>query len=171
MSQRTLQRRPARGSALVLVAILLVAMAAVSVAVVRLASQGRISASAQSSHQALVECASAAKAQLWAAIAVGGKQYYQAPSSTMVVTSLHLPDGKELLSPAHLDSGDTSTPAAAIGAVGAGSPNGFFGDTDSTNTFRDTTTGESPEATWVTARCRDSAGRTHEVEFAFRFSL
>lgn len=173
MSHRTSRRHPARGSALVLVAILLVAMAAVSVAVVRLASQGRISAGAQSAHQALIECASAAKAQLWAAIAVNGKQYYTSPSSTMVVTSLQLPDGKELLSPAHLDSGDTSTPAAAIRAVGAGSPTGFFADVNVTNRFNPLPEGNGGDgtATWVTARCRDSAGRTHEVEFAFRFSL
>ncbi len=172
MTRRPNRRRPARGSAIVLVVILLVVMTAVSVAVVRLASQGRISAGAQSSHEALIECANAAKAQLWAAIAVNGKQYYTAPSGSMVVTSLQLPDGKQLLSPAHLDSGDTSNPAQAIRQVPAGSPTGFYGDLDTTNTFvGGGASAASASATWVTARCRDAAGRVHEVEFAFRFSL
>lgn len=172
MTHRPTRRRPARGSALVLVVILLLVMTAVSAAVVRLASQGRIGASAQSSHEALIECASAAKAQLWAAIAVNGKQYYTAPSSSMVVTSVRLPDGKELLAPAHLDSGNTSNPASAIRQLPAGSPTGFYGDLDTTNTFvGGGASAASSSATWVTARCKDASGRVHEVEFAFRFSI
>lgn len=175
MTHATARRRRApRGSALVLVVILLAAMTAVSVAVLRLSGQGRIGAATLSSHEALVECANAAKAQLWAAIATNGKSYIANPSSSVVVTSLTLPDGKELLAPAHLDSGSTSTPSAGIRQAAASSPTGIYGDMDATNTIvgggANSGSGNN-QATWVTARCRDQSGRMHEVEFAFRFSL
>jgi Tfp pilus assembly protein PilX len=165
------RRGLARGSALVLVVILLLVMTVVSVAVVRLASQARITSAAQSSHDALVECANAAQAQLWAAIGVNGKSYYQQPSSTMTVTSLRLPDGKELLAPAHIDGPASSSPALGIRSVAAGSPAGTTGDGDSTNTFTGGRSGVGAGATWVTARCKDASGRAHEIEFAFKFSL
>lgn len=168
----TATRRPIeRGSALILVVLLLLAMTLTSVAVVQLSSQGRANAAAQSGHDALVECANAAQAQLWAAVATNGKSYYlDAGTAPMTVASIRLRDGKELLSPAHIDSIAPVLTSAGIRTTPAGDPSGSSGDSDSTNTFKAFRSGKG-FATWVTARCIDSVGRAHEVEFAFRFSI
>lgn len=175
MTRRT-PHLPARGSALVLVVILLAAMATISVAIVRLSGQARIRAAAQSSHDALTECANAAKAMLWSALAVNGKSYYLTPSTAITVTSLKLPDGKELYAPAHLNSGSTVASTDVIRHVVASSPGGFFGtgDDDTTNRLwvgAGRGSGDGSSATWIVARCTDASGRVHEIEFAFRFSL
>jgi hypothetical protein len=142
----------------------------VAASAVTLSSQERINAQAQTSYGALVECANAAQAQLWATVSVAGKAYYTTPSTTMTVTSIHLPDGRELMAPAHVGDG-SPTPAEAIRGALVGSPDGQQRLVDTTNTMAGGMASRSTGGTWVTARCVDAAGRAHEVEFAFQLSL
>lgn len=169
----TLRRptRAIRGSALLLVMILLLVMSLVAASAVTLSSQERIAAAAQTSYDALVECATAAQARLWAAAAQSGASYYAEPSATMVVTSIRLADGRELMAPAHIDATGEVHPSEGIVSAPTGSPNGLPLDDDTTNTILGGQGRRTRLGTWVVARCTDSSGRQHEVEFAFRFSL
>jgi hypothetical protein len=152
--------------------ILLAVLTIIGVSAVTLSSQERMNAHAHSNYDALVECATAAQAQLWSQVGVNGTAYYKSPSPTMTVTSLTLSDGRELASPAHLDSTAPILVSAGIGGGPVGDPQGQTWVEDTTN--RITASGPGGPGgggTWVTARCVDSFGRVHEVEFAFKFTL
>jgi hypothetical protein len=166
---------PERGSVLLVTFILLAVLAATGAAAVLLSSRGRLSAGAQAGYDAVVECANAAQAKLWASIGVHGHGYYRSPPAGMVVESMTLAGGKELAAPAHIDSGPLASIADAMYAGVTGTSDGLGTDQDSTNTLRSSVErrpgGGGEPATIVTARCRDLTGRVHEVEFSFRFSL
>ncbi len=163
-------RSSQRGASLIVAMVLLAVLSVVGVAAVVLSGQERINAGAQFGYQALVECANAAQAKFWADLQVRGLGYLSpATASTIAVTSIRLPDGRTLDAPAHYGSTGTFYASHGIGTGSAGTPSAQGGDIDITNLI---VGGRPPgQPTWVTARCTDSAGREHEVEFAFRFSF
>jgi type II secretory pathway pseudopilin PulG len=162
-------RSSQRGSTLVVSMILLGVLMVIGVAAVSLSSRERQSADAQKRYQLLVECANAAQAKIWAEIARWGPGYL---SSGRPVTSIVLPDGTKLESPAHYAAGSPPTPQIKdiVFTVPQGAGGGPVVERDCTNQACSTAAaGGTPFG--VLAHCVDAAGREYEVELAFRLGI
>ncbi len=163
---RATSPRSARGSSLVFTVVLLAVLSVIGAAAVALSAEERISASEKSQYAALVECANAAQAKLWADMGLYGMRYQQ-----IQVSSIKLPNGMELVAPAHY--GWTGTPAQTAADVISIGPAGGIdpgGDSDATNRIVNQGS-QGTAGNYMTARCKDAQGREHEVEVAFKFAL
>jgi hypothetical protein len=164
--------RPAaarRGSALLLVLVLLAVLAAVGVAAVGLGAQDRINSSAKGKRDAMAACANAARLVIWAELAKYGSARL---GSALTESQVTLGDGTMLSAPAHF-SPDTTPQvislrnySAPLGGANA-APNPGLG----TNTIVGDGggIGSGGKAYAFSARCRDFAGRETEVEFTAAF--
>ncbi len=167
-----------RGSTLILAMIMLAVLSVVGVAAVSLSAQERANAGAQVSYQALQRCAQAAQAKLWADAAVLGLNYFAA-GNTLIVTSITLPDGRQLWAPAHYGTAAGTPVTQGMSQLCAGSSDAVSGEVDFTNKLgaggKTPCAGGSTAATSVVARCLITGGdgitREHEVEVGFRFAL
>lgn len=157
-----LKRRTSRGSALLMVMVLLGVLAAVGVAAVSLGSRERVNAAAKGKRDRLASCANAARMLVWAELArFGTGRLREAMTEQRAVLS----DGTTLSFPAHYAATDDvqvadlryyKTPEAASSG----------GAVDCTNAYcPDDATGGRNAYTFV-VKCRDQAGRQFEVEFS-----
>lgn len=152
---------PARGSALLMVTVLLGVLAVIGVAAVSLGSQERVNATAKGKRDMMTSCADAARMMIWAEVAKHSSARLRVPLGEGRVT---LGDGTMLSAPAHysntpdlqvveLSYFTTRDPVAGDMAV------------DCTNSYcPDAGIGNKLTYAFV-ARCRDAKGRETEVEF------
>lgn len=153
--------RTPRGSALMMVVVLLGVLAVIGAAAVSLGSQERINAAAKGNRDALSACADAARMMIWAEVAKYSTSRLRAP---LTEGRVNLQDGTILSAPAHyaatpdlqvveLSYFQTKDPVAGDMAI------------DCTNTYcSDQGVGQKLTYAFV-ARCRDRSGRETEVEF------
>jgi hypothetical protein len=159
------RRRADRGSALVLVVILLAVLAAIGAAAVTLSSRDRINAGAKSRRDLMVACASAAQVKVWAELARYGPRWL---GSDNLITELTLADGTRL-GPLHYDQNSGIAAKDVVVALSA-----EFGDesvVDLSN--RSTSLIGAGKAYRCVARCTVPGGlfapdRQLEVEFQIR---
>jgi type II secretory pathway pseudopilin PulG len=161
-------RRP-RGNTLIVSMILLGVLSVIGVAAVSLSARERQNANAQKRYQTLIECANAAQAKIWAEVAHWGPGYL---TSANPVTSITLPDGTKLTSPAHYlgDGGSTPLVKDVVFTVPQGAGGGPNSEQDCTNqNCAMAAAGGAPYG--AVAHCVDANGREYEVELAFRLGL
>lgn len=165
----TRTNQPPRGSALLMVTVLLAVLAVIGVAAATLGSQERINASAKGTRDRMAACANAARLVIWAELARFGSANIRNAIAAGAVT---LSNGTVLAAPAHYEQDATelinvrryTAPLATSSSSGAGA--------DSTNL---TNIIVGPDAAALgsgtttayafVARCRDRDGRETEVEF------
>jgi len=157
------KQKPARGSTLLLVTILLAVLAVVGVAAVSLGSQERNNAAAKGKRDMMAACASAARMAIWAELAKYGSARLREP---MPETEITLSDGTIISAPAPYV--DTTSPVTVVSIRNYASPKGATGrDTrDYTNAILDPTKKDGGTAYMFIARCRDRMGRETKVEFS-----
>jgi len=162
-------RSTARGSTLLLAVILLAILAFVGVTAVRLGSQERVNAAAKGRRDMLVACANAARFQLFRALSASGPGYMQ---STVVPTTVTLPDGTELTAPAaptgSAKDGGTVADIVKIEQLLSAKATATR---DLTNTIVSSRTLSNSQGYAVLARCRDDKGRELLAEFTIKFAL
>ncbi len=160
--------RTPRGAALPLALILLGVLTAVAVAAVSLSSQERVNAGAYSRIDFVHECATAAQAKIWSELAYQGTGYMGAP---VAITSVRLPDGSVIDSPAHYDSvaGTTLVKDVVLKVQASSGTGGDVNEADITNRA----SGLAPVGgtQLIVARCVDARQRALEIEFAVKFAL
>jgi hypothetical protein len=161
-----------RGSALLLAMVLLGVLTVIGAAAVMLASQERSNAAAKNRIDALVACANAAQAKIWAEAAQSGIGYL---NSGWQVTPMNLPDGTKVIAPAHFGQ-TTGTPPTVTQVTFRtelkASTEGNTGLGDCTNRMACGVGQGGPGRTYaLTALCRDAQGREYEVELAVKFAL
>lgn len=160
---------PPRGSTLVLVTVLLLVLAVVGVAAVRLSSQERVNAAAKGTRDQLVACANAARLQLWAEISRSGPGFLKSgdPAEDII-----LPDGTVLTAPAHFTSaGKDAEPIVDLVSLTPMFTTKAGGGGDMTNKMVDPRKMEGGLGNRILARCRDPKGRELLVEFTTKFAL
>jgi Tfp pilus assembly protein PilX len=159
----------ARGSALVLVMVLLAVLAIIGAASVSLGSRERINSSAKGTRDRMAACANAARLMVWAELAKFGSAHLRAALTESRVT---LSNGTTLSAPAHY-AAEANDPLQVIelrrfvvplqgAAAGAADVVGL------TNSVIPGTAvgGNATTAYAFVARCRDRDGRETEVEFS-----
>jgi hypothetical protein len=161
--------RPARGSSLLLVMILLGVLAAVGAAAVTLSSRDRINAAAKGRRDLVAACASAAQAQIWAELARFGPRWL---GSDNPITELRLADGTRL-GPLHYDQNPTGVVAKDV-VVAIAAEYGDEAVVDLSN--RSTSLIGAGKTYRCVARCvapggGNSPDRQLEVEFLIRTRL
>jgi len=160
--------RAPRGGALILVMILLLAMAAVAVATIGVSTQERGNAAAKAKVDFLEACANAAQAKIWAEMAQFGMGYL---GSAVTVTSATLPDGTQIIAPAHAPDTNYATKAVkdVVFKHQNNSGGGEMNERDGTNGAGAMAgIGSTYE---MTAVCIDPSGRRQELELSVKFAL
>jgi hypothetical protein len=158
--------RAPRGSALLMVTVLLAVLAVIGVAAVSLGSQERINASAKGTRDRMAACANAARLVIWAELARFGSAHIRDPMAAGAVT---LDNGTVLAAPSHYEQGTTDVIsirryAAPLASAAAASDS----LTALTNIIVRSDAGLGSGMTTAyafVARCRDRDGREVEVEF------
>lgn len=160
--------RSPRGAALPLALILLAVLTVVAVAAVSLSGQERVNAASYSRIDFISECATAAQAKIWAEMAYQGSAYLTAP---VAITSVRLPDGSLITSPAHYDStsGTTIVKDVVLKVQSSSGVGGDVNERDCTNSA----CGLAPlgGTQLIMAHCVDQRGRALEIELGVRFAL
>jgi hypothetical protein len=149
--------------------ITLAVLTVVAVAAVSLSGRERVNANSFSRVDFMSECANAAQAKLWSEIAYGGPAYLGA---SIQITSVRLPDGTLLRSPAHYDSTTGTTLVKDVilkVQSNAGASNASANERDCTNNACGLSDFGSTQL--VLAHCVDTAGRALEIELGIRFAL
>jgi hypothetical protein len=157
---------PARGSALLMVTVLLAVLAVIGVAAVSLGSQERINASAKGTRDRMAACANAARLTIWAELARYGSANIRGPLAERPVT---LSNGTILSAPSHYAQDPTQLIeirrfTAPLASASAAADN----LTNLTNIIVRSEAGLGSGTTTAytfVARCRDRDGREVEVEF------
>lgn len=160
--------RCARGAALPLSLILLAVLTVIAVAAVSLSGQERVNAASYSKLDFINECANAAQAKIWAEMAYQGTAYLSAP---VAVTSVRLPGGSLITSPAHYDF-QTNPRLVKDVVLKVQSSSGVGGDVnerDCTNSACGLTPLGGTQM--IMAHCVDQQGRALEIELGVRFAL
>ncbi len=160
----------ARGSALLIVIILLAVLSVIGVAAVSLGSRARQNASAKARVDSLLACAQAARAQVWAEVARYGPGYF---SSTRALDApINLSGYGELAAPAHYDSTTSMRVDQVVVGFEGGASDGAPAPTrDLTNAAPGSDALFGGRAWRLAARCTDARGNQFEVEFSMRFAL
>ncbi len=157
-----------RGAALPLAMIVLGVLTVVAVAAVSLSGQERVNAGAYSRIDFINECATAAQVKIWSELAYQGTGYMSSP---VAVTSVKLPDGSLLTSPAHYDStaGTTLVKDVVLKVQASSGTGGDVNEADMTNRAG----GLAPigGTQLIIARCVDAHERALEIELAVKFAL
>lgn len=166
----------ARGSTLVIALILLAVLSVIGVAAVSLGSRERTNASAKARVDALLSCAQAARAQVWAEVARYGPGYFS--STRSLDAPIDLAGYGELAAPAHYDSTTAMrVDQVIVGFDGAASDGAPAPVRDLTNAAPGTDGVLGGKVWRITARCSRpdlaDSSRTNqfEVEFSMRFAL
>ncbi len=154
-----------RGSALLLVTILLGLLAVVGVAAASLGSQERVNAAAKGKRDAMAACADAARLVIWSEVARFSTSRLRTP---LQEGRIALGDGTTLSAPAHY-AAPTDSPSdlqvTELRYYTAKDPVGGDMTIDCTNSYcSDAGPGNKLTYAFV-ARCRDPRGRETEVEF------
>lgn len=153
-----------------MVTVLLGVLAVIGVAAATLGSRERINAAAKGRRDMMAACANAARMVIWAEVAKHGSSRLQQQLTEQRFT---LADGTVLSAPSHYsDAPDlqvislTRNPAPLSGSGGGGLLSGL-----STNFIGPSTSADGTSATAYNfiVRCRDSSGRSTEVEFSAAF--
>lgn len=154
---------PSRGSTLLLVIVLMAVLTVIGMAAVSLSSQERGNASAKGRRDAIVACATAAQAEIWAEIIKYGPRYF---SGDLPVVHVTLPDGTDLAIAHYGQDPDGTllvnkvvTPVACASDATTTAEDQVF---DLTN--RDGRLPLTGHCYRIVARCTDRAGRQLEVE-------
>lgn len=160
--------RTQRGAALPLAMIFLGVLTVVAVAAVSLSGQERVNAAAYSRIDFINECATAAQAKIWSELAYQGTGYMGAP---IAVTSVKLPDGSLITSPAHYDStaGTTLVKDIVLKVQASSGTGGDVNEADITNRASGLTPIGGTQL--IIARCVDPRDRALEIELAVKFAL
>ncbi len=160
--------RSDRGAVLPVALIMVGVLTVVAVAAVSLSGRERVNAASYSRLDFISECANAAQAKLWSEIAYGGPAYLSAPFQ---VTSVTLPDGTILRSPAHYDSTATTLVKDVILKVQSSSGGSGSGvnERDCTNSACGLVPLGATQI--VMAHCKDTRGRELEIELGIKFAL
>ena len=165
MSKHGSRTRPARGSALLLVTVLLGVLAVIGVAAVSLGSQERINASAKGSRDRMAACANAARLVIWAEVARYGSAHLR---EAMNAGTVALANGTVLSAPSHYAQDPTELISirryAAPLASGSAAADNLTNLTNIIVKNAAIGTGTTTAYAFV-ARCRDRDGRETEVEF------
>jgi hypothetical protein len=161
---------PARGGTLIIALILLAVLSVLGVAAVSLGSRERANASGKARVDALVACAQAARAQIWAEVARYGPGFLK--GNNTLDAPIQLSGYGTLAAPAHYDT----TTSMRVDQVVAGFDNGVsdgiaapIADLTNGDALKDGLLGG--RAMRITARCTDTRGNSFEVEFSMRFAL
>jgi Tfp pilus assembly protein PilX len=157
-----------RGSALLLVVVLLVVLSAIGVAAVAASSQERSNAAAKGRHDAMLACASAAQAEIWAELARYGPSYL---ASSVVATTVNLPDGTQVTAPGHYGASlhPPKVNVAVLSLTAAAGGANTAGLADLTNRPGGGTGFDQVHR--IVATCKDARGNELEVELAVRLAL
>lgn len=157
----------ARGAALPLALILLAVLTVIAVAAVSLSGQERVNAASYGRIDFVSQCANAAQAKLWSEMAYQGSAYLSAP---VAITSVRLPDGTMLTSPAHYDSTATTIVKDVVLKVqSSAGTGGDVNERDCTNSACGLTPLGGTQM--IMARCVDQRGRALEIELGVKFAL
>jgi len=163
-----LSRRPPRGSALILVVIILAVLALMGVAALSLSQQEAANVSRQVNYQMVVACAEAAQRKIWAEIAAANGSIPQQSLPTVIPH----PYGAMRMSAGHFDQDTSAITQVQLrdNAVKETPPNATSGglEIDDTNRFA---SGFLNRHYFVFAHCRDSKDRQYEVELMVKFGL
>lgn len=165
--ERTNPGRSPRGAALPLALILLAVLTVIAVAAVSLSGQERVNAASYGRIDFIGECANAAQAKLWSEMAYQGSAYLSAP---VAITSIRLPDGTLVTSPAHYDStGTTIVKDVVLKVQSSAGTGGDVNERDCTNNA----CGMTPlgGTQMIMAHCVDQRGRALEIELGVKFAL
>lgn len=161
---------PARGSTLVISLILLAVLAALGVAAVSLGSRERQHAAGKARVDALLSCAQAARAQVWAEVARHGPGYFG--STRALDQPIDLAGYGQLAAPAHYDSTTSMHVDDVVAAFAKGASDGAPAPiVDLTNGAPGGDSLLGGNVYRISARCTDSRGNSYEVEFSMRFAL
>lgn len=159
--------RGPRGAALPLALILLAVLTVIAVAAVSLSGQERVNAASYSRIDFINQCANAAQAKIWSEMAYQGTSYLSAP---VAVTSVRLPDGSLITSPAHYDStGATLVKDVVLKVQSSAGTGGDVNETDITN--RAAGLSAIGGTQMIMAHCVDPQGRALEIELGVKFAL
>ncbi len=161
---------PARGSTLIVALILLAVLSVLGVAAVSLASRERQHAAGKARVDALLACAQAARAQVWAEVARYGPGYFT--SARALDAPIDLSGYGHLAAPAHYDSTTAMHVDQVVAAFDKGTSDGA--PAPMVNLTNGAPGGESllgGRAYRITARCTNSRENSFEVEFSMRFAL
>lgn len=160
--------RTPHGAALPLSLILLAVLTAVAVAAVSLSGQERVNAGAYARIDFVNECATAAQAKIWSELAYQGTGYMGSP---VAITSVRLPDGSVITSPAHYDStaGTTLVKDVVLKVQASSGTGGDINEADITNRASGLTPIGGTQL--IIARCVDARERALEIELAVKFAL
>ncbi len=161
-------RRASRGSALILVVIILAVLALMGAAALSLSQQEAANVSRQVNYQMLVACAEAAQRKLWAEMAAANGSIPQTSRPTVIPH----PYGEMRMSAGHFDQDPLPITDVQFrdNAIKETPPNATSGglDIDDTNRF---SSGFLNQHYFVYAHCRDSKDRQYEVELMVKFGL
>jgi type II secretory pathway pseudopilin PulG len=151
-----------RGSALVLVMIILGVLALLAAAALKLAQQDSVNVNQRISRETLTACAEAAQRKLMAEIALRG-------GATGQVQAVVVPGANTQLVVGHYDSEavvnvDLDKNFLPLGPAAA---SGGFDENDATNTMR--MGGMFGQQYFTVAHCTDARGRQYEVEVIVRW--
>jgi hypothetical protein len=150
-----------RGSALLMVTVLLGVLAVIGVAAVTLGSQERTNAGAKGKRDTMAACADAARMLIWAEVAKYSTARLRSPLTEARVT---LGSGTTLSAPAHYAS-SAGLQVVDLSYFNVKDPVGGDMTIDCTNSYcGDVGLGGKITYAFV-ARCRDARGRETEVEF------
>ncbi len=154
-------RKPSpRGSALLLVVIILGVLAMLGATALQLAQQESTSVNQRINYQTLVNCAEAAERKLWSEVAVQGV------ASGATVKPTVIPGTNARLAVGHFDSDPNDTATVSLDdnffQIGQSAASGGLQDNDATNTIRQG--GFFGQPYMMYAHCTDSRGRKYEVE-------
>ena len=162
------RRHGPRGSALVLVTIILAVLLLLGLAALKLSEQESLSVSRGNDYKMLRACADAAEKKLWAEYAL-----YNGAASKVRPTVVPGAGGDMRLSISHYDSDPTAVTEVAFDEksfrrLERNAMSGGMGEMDQSNTFRSEFGGEPY---LVVAHCTDARARQYEVELLVRFGL
>lgn len=159
--------RRQRGSAMVLVVIILAVLAMLGAAALRLAQQEAVNVSRRIDYQVLASCAEAAQKRVWADIAKYGT------NASPLLKPTIIPGANTRLVIGHFDNDITDvtsvTFADGLTPVPKDAMSGGIDDNNLTNTIATSRGGGSPYM--LTAHCTDKRGRQYEVELLVKFGL
>lgn len=152
-----------RGSALVLVTIILGVLALLAAAALKLAQQDSVSVNQRINRETLTACADAAQRKLMAEIALRG-------GATGTAQAVVVPGANTKLVVGHYDSDATIADVQLdenFVPLGAAAASGGFDENDATNTMR--MGGMFGQNYLTVAHCTDSRGRQYEVEVVVKW--
>src|SRR5574341_1771399 len=174
MGRRTRSGR-SRGSALVLVTVLLAALAIIGVAAVSLGSRARINASAKGRRDRMAACANAARLMIWAELSRFGRANLAPPTGTNTASldesRMTLPDGTMLSLAAHYASDPALQQNVSVLAISTPMAGTTANPGILTNTLTDGGSLASAQTFPFVVRCRDADGREIEVELSVSLIL